>query len=98
MKELEKDIEILKLKYELGVRGEEEVFRLKSEIELMKRDRDQFTGIIIRQPPTASLLPTKYKAKRNATLAGAVGLFFLIFLAFFIEYIKNASKRTQKAV
>jgi hypothetical protein len=98
IKGLEKDIEISKLKHELGVRGEEEFSRLESEIELMKRDRDQFTGIIIRQPPTASLLPIKYKAKRNALLAGAVGFFFLVFLAFFIEYIKNASKRTQKAV
>ncbi len=98
IKGLEKDIEILKLKHELEVRGKEEVSRLKSEIELMKRDRDRFTGIIIRQPPTASLLPIRYKAKRNAILAGTVGFFFLIFLAFFIEYIKNASKRTQKAV
>lgn len=95
---MEKDIEILKLEHELGVRGKEEVSRLKSEIELMKRDRDQFTGIIIRQPPTASLLPIKYKAKRNAILAGAVGFFFSVFLAFFIEYIENTAKRTRKAV
>ena len=98
IKGLEKDIEILKLKHELGVRGKEEVSRLKSEIELMKRDLSNVTGIVIKQPPAAFLLPIKYKAKRNALLAGVVGLFFLIFLAFFIEYIKNASKRTQKAV
>jgi len=71
--------------------GDEENFILKfrSEIESLRRDRDNITGIIVRQPRTASLLPMKYKAKRNAILAGAVGFFFSIFLAFFIEYIKN---------
>lgn len=33
--------------------------------------------------------------KRTGLLAGVVGLFFAIFLAFFIEYIKNASKKTE---
>ena len=98
IKEFEKDIEILKLKHELEVRGKEKVSRLKSEIETLKRDRDKIKGVILKQPPTASLIPIKHKAKRNALLAGVVSFFFLIFLAFFIEYIKNASKRTQKAV
>ena len=80
--------------------GDEEnfVLRLKSEIDSLKRGRDKITGVIIKQAATASLLPTKYKAKRNALLAGTAGFFFSIFLAFFIEYIKNASKPTQKAV
>ena len=72
--------------------------KLNSEIETLRRDRDKITGVVLKQPPTASLLPITYKAKRNALLAGVFGFFFLIFLAFFIEYIKNASKRTQKAV
>ncbi len=33
--------------------------------------------------------------KRTVLLAGVVGFFFAIFLAFFIEYIKNASKKTE---
>ena len=80
--------------------GDEEnfVLRLKSEIDSLKRGRDKITGVIIKQAATASLLPTKYKAKRNALLAGTAGFFVSIFLAFFIEYIKNASKPTQKAV
>jgi len=71
---------------------------LKSEIESMKFDRDRFAGTIVIRPPIVSLLPTKHKAKRNAILAGAIGFFFLIFLAFSIGYLKNASKRTQKGV
>jgi len=98
-KNLAVGIKSLKIAGDLNFGDEENfVLRLKSEIELMKRDRDRFTGIIIRQPPTALLLPDKYKAKRNALLAGVVSFFLLIFLVFFIEYIKNASKRTQKAV
>jgi len=92
-------IKSLKIGEEASV-GDEESFilKLKSEIDSLKRGISHVTGIIVRQPPTASLVPPKYKAKRNALLVGVVGFFFLIFLAFFIEYIKNALKRTQKAV
>ena len=97
---MKKDIEILKLRHESERRVEEKkIAALKSEIESFERDRDKITGVIVKQPPTtASLLPTKYKTKRNALLAGAVGFFFLGFFSFFIEYIKNAAKRTQKTV
>jgi len=98
-KRLEKDIEILRLKHESEIRVEEEkIPSLESEIESLIRNRDKITGVILKQPATASLLPIKYKAKRNALLAGVVGFFFLVFLGFFIEYLKNASKRAQKAV
>jgi len=97
VKKREKNIEILILNHEREIGAkEEEVSRLKSEIETSKRDRERITEVIAKQPPTASLLPIRYKAKRNTLLAGVVGFFFLVFLAFFIEYIKNASQRTQK--
>ncbi len=99
IKRMEKDIEILKLSHESNIRAkEEEVSRVKLEIESLKRDRDKIKGVIMKQRPTPSLLPIKYKAKRNALLAGVVGFFFSVFLAFFVEYIKNASKHTRKAV
>ncbi|GAG90813.1 unnamed protein product, partial [marine sediment metagenome] len=86
------------LKTAEGNAGDEKNFilKLKSEIDSLKRDFSHVTGIIVKEPPTASLLPIKYKAKRNAVLAGVVGFFFLIFLAFFIEYIKNASRHSKK--
>ena len=77
---------------------ENKIAALESEVEKLKGDRDKITGLIVKQSPTASLLPIGYKAKRNTLLAGVVGFFFLVFLAFFIEYITNASNRTQKAV
>lgn len=72
------------------------ILKLKTKIASPKRNLGGVTGIIIRKPPTASLLPITYRAKRNATLAGIAGFFVSIFLAFFIEYIKNASRATQK--
>jgi len=99
IRKMEKNIEILKLTHEseVGVK-EENLLRLQSEIEAVERDRDKITGVIMKRAPTALLLAIKYKAKRNALLAGVAGFFFLIFLAFFIEYIKNAAKRTPKTV
>ena len=95
IKDLVAGMKSLKIAEEVNV-GDEEGFilKLKSEIETLKRDRDKITGVIVKQPPTASVLPIKYKAKRNAVLAGAVGFFVSIFLVFFIEYINNAAKRT----
>ena len=91
IKELEAEIELLKAKSNMY--GEKrEIAKLKSEIESLKRDRDQVTAIIMRQNPTISPLSIKSTTKRNALLAGVAGLFFFVFLAFFIEYIKNASK------
>ncbi len=99
IKDLAVRIKSLKIVGETNVGDEENfILKVKSEIERLKRDRDKIKGVILKQPPTASLIPIKYKAKRNALLAGVVSFFFLIFLAFFIEYIKNASKPTQKAV
>ena len=97
IKDLEAQIQLTELKADISVE-ENKITLLKSEIESLKRDRDKITGLIVKQPPTASLLPIKYKAKRNTLLAGAVGFFFLIFLAFFMEYIGNASKRTKEAL
>ena len=46
-------------------------------------------NIQILQPPKSSLSPIKPKKKLNVLLAGVVGLFLTVFLAFFIEYISR---------
>ena len=91
MKKLEAEIELLKAKSNMSAE-KIEIAKLKSEIESLKRDRNQLTAIIMKQNPTISSLSIKPTTKRNALLGGVVGLFFFVFLAFFIEYIKNASK------
>lgn len=91
IKELEAEIELLKAKSDMSAE-KREIAKLKTDIESLKSDRDQVTAIIMRQNPTISPLPIKSKIKLKVLLAGVVGLFFFVFLAFFIEYIKNASK------
>ena len=97
IKDIEAKVSLIELETNKSISVEEKkIALLKSEIEGLKRDRDKIKGVIVKQPPTASLLPIKYKAKRNATLAGIAGFFVSIFLAFFIEYITSVSKPTKK--
>jgi len=91
IKELEAEIELFKAKSNMSAE-KREIAKLKSEIDPLKRDRNQVTAIIMKQNPTISPLSIKSTTKRNALLGGVAGFFFFIFLAFFIEYIKNASK------
>jgi LPS O-antigen subunit length determinant protein (WzzB/FepE family) len=46
-------------------------------------------NIQILQPPKSSLSPVKPNKRLNVLLAGVVGLFLTVFLAFFIEYISR---------
>jgi len=48
------------------------------------------------QKATSPSTPVKPKMRLNILLAGIVGLFLSVFLAFFIEYIRNASRGGQK--
>ncbi len=65
------------------------ILELKPKIDSFKSSRDQLTGIIVRQSPTASAIPIKNKAKRNVILAGVFGSFVMLFLAFFLEYLQR---------
>ena len=46
-------------------------------------------NIQVLRPPKSNLSPIKPKKKLNVLLAGVVGLFLTVFLAFFIEYISR---------
>lgn len=67
----------------------ESLLELKSRIDSFRSSREQFAGIIIRQPPTASPIPVRNKAKLQVLLAGIAGFFVMLFLAFFLEYIQG---------
>ncbi|MFH1127691.1 MAG: Wzz/FepE/Etk N-terminal domain-containing protein [archaeon] len=93
IKGIESELQKVKRKENRNISDEErKIAKLKSEIESLKRDRDHVIAISMKQNPTVSPLPIKSKIKQKVLLAGVVGLFFFVFLAFFIEYIKNASK------
>ena len=70
----------------------------KSEIASLNKIKEMISGIVIIQAPEISTHPVKPKKKQIILLAGVVGLFMFLFLAFFIEYIKKASKRNGKVV
>lgn len=65
---------------------------IKAEIASLNNIKEMISGIAVIQEPEVSLHPVKSKKKQIILLSVVVGLFFMIFLVFFIEYIKNASK------
>lgn len=66
-----------------------EVRRLLEEIKGLEFKKDNVQNIEILQPPTRSPYPIKPKIKLNVMLATVVGLFLMMFLAFFLEYIQK---------
>jgi uncharacterized protein involved in exopolysaccharide biosynthesis len=56
----------------------------KQDLELKKQGIE---NIQILRPPTKSEHPINRKTKRNVMLAAATGLFMMLFLAFFLEYL-----------
>ncbi|MBW1795885.1 MAG: hypothetical protein JRF30_11830 [Deltaproteobacteria bacterium] len=63
--------------------------RLSEEIKGLESKKNNMQSIEILQPPTASAHPIKPKIKLNVMLATVVGLFVMLFLAFFLEYIQR---------
>jgi len=51
--------------------------------------KNTIQNIQILQAPKSSLNPVKPKKKLNVLLAGVIGLFLTVFLAFFIEYVSK---------
>jgi capsular polysaccharide biosynthesis protein len=73
--------------------------RLQEEIDIQAADlknveieKKNIQNIQILQPPKGSQHPISRKAKRNVILAAATGLFMMLFLAFFLEYLSKHRK------
>jgi capsular polysaccharide biosynthesis protein len=62
---------------------------LLEEIENIASSRDNVQNMQILQAPTRSPNPVKPKIKLNVILAFVGGLFLMVFLAFFLEYIQR---------
>ena len=62
---------------------------LLEEIEGFKSKMNNIQNIKILQPPSRSAYPIKPKIKLNVMLAGIVGLFGMLILAFLMEYIQR---------
>jgi len=63
------------------------------EIENLKFKKNNIQNIQIIKPPKAGPSPIKPKTRLNVMLAGVVGLFLTVFLAFFVEYISKYKSR-----
>jgi len=69
---------------------------IKAEINALNLEKGLISNIKVIQEPEVSLYPVKPKKKQIVLLATVVALFMAVFLAFFIEYIKNATRSTKQ--
>jgi len=73
----------------------EKIEVLKPKLDKLRIEKQSIENIRLIQKPQSSINPVKPKKKLNVMLAFVLGLFVSIFLAFFIEYIRNVPKATQ---
>jgi capsular polysaccharide biosynthesis protein len=73
----------------------EDMADIKARINTLNLEKALIDNIKVIQEPEVSLHPVKPKKKQIVLLATVVALFMAVFLAFFIEYIKNASKASS---
>ncbi|MDO9528342.1 MAG: Wzz/FepE/Etk N-terminal domain-containing protein [Syntrophales bacterium] len=84
------EIEKLKLQKTEGLQAK--IDDIKTQISVLTSEKENISNVKVVQNPEVSSSPVKSKKKQVVLLATVVGLFFFIFLAFFIEYIRKASK------
>jgi uncharacterized protein involved in exopolysaccharide biosynthesis len=68
---------------------QEQIDTLSKEMEDLKEAKNMIAGITVLQPPSPSPYPIAPKKKLNVMLAAVVGLFAMLFLAFFLEYLSK---------
>ena len=61
-------------------------------IRILEFNKGSVQNIKILQPPTATAHPIKPKTKLNVILALVAGLFLMVFLSFFLEYLSKHKK------
>jgi LPS O-antigen subunit length determinant protein (WzzB/FepE family) len=70
--------------------------KLLESIKSLEFEKNSIQNIQILQPPSSSPYPIGPKKKLNVILAAVVGLFALLFLAFFLEYISKYKRGESK--
>jgi LPS O-antigen subunit length determinant protein (WzzB/FepE family) len=68
---------------------ENDIADIDENIKYLLFQKDSIQNIQILQPPISDLKPVKPKKILNIVLASLVGLFFMLFLAFFVEYLSR---------
>ena len=88
------EIERLKLNKTEGLQTS--IDDIKAEINTLNLEKGIISNIKVIQEPEVSLHLVKPKKKQIVLLTTVVALFMAVFLAFFIEYIKNATRSTKQ--
>ena len=93
-----KKMEIEKLKFLRDEESEREIDNIKAQLAGLRLEKKIISNIKVVQKPAKSMRPIKPKTKQTIILAGVSGFFLFIFLAFFVEYIRNAQalKRNER--
>jgi LPS O-antigen subunit length determinant protein (WzzB/FepE family) len=71
-----------------------ETKRLLEQIKELEFKKNNVLAIEVVQAPTATPHPVRPRTQLNVMLAGAVGLFVMLFLAFFLEYVQRHRAET----
>jgi LPS O-antigen subunit length determinant protein (WzzB/FepE family) len=87
------EIERVKLRRTEGLQAK--IDNLKVQIDRLNLEKGIIGNIRVIQDPEVSIRPVKPKKRLIVLLVGIVSFFFLVFLAFFVEYIRNAQKATE---
>ena len=69
---------------------------INAQINTLNLKKGLISNIKVIQEPEVSLHPVKPKKKQIVLLTTVVALFMAVFLSFFIEYIKNATRSTKQ--
>jgi len=88
-KETKYEIENLKTKIENFENMKKDVLQQIKDLELKNNN---IQNIKILQPPVSTPFPVKPKVKLNIILATVLGVFMMVFLAFFMEYLSKQKK------
>ena len=88
------DIETMNREKTLTIQSD--INTLQTEIDKLDNKVNQIQGIKIISEPVSSLYPIKPNVRLSIVLSLMAGLFFSVFAAFFVEYISNLRKKTEK--
>jgi len=88
--ELKKERELSK-----SQESENKLLIIANEIDKLELKKNSVQNVQILRYPTSSPFPTKPNKHLNVVMASTAGLFLTVFLALFLEYIKNNKGREQ---
>jgi capsular polysaccharide biosynthesis protein len=79
-----------------SIERRDQKLKLLNKINMLEDKKGFIQNIKMLQPPTATAHPVKPKIKLNIVFALVAGLFFMVFLSFFLEYLSKFKKNTGK--